>query len=317
MVVLDRSGAWALDGSPTCAHWVAASLDIEVCTAREWIRVGVALERFGRLREAFVGGRLSYSKVRTLSRVLTDEYEVELCELAERVPAGRLATAVAAWLGRREDPAETERRHHRARGLSWRVEPDGMLIGSFRLPPVAAGRLTAAVDAQVMRRESVPNPAESGGGVSADASPPPRVRVWPSVSQQRADALIELVTHGGATVETELIIHVRADGCALDDGTPIVGSIVERLAPESFLRVLIHDAERRPINASGRQRHPTARQKRVVRARDQACVDCGNTDFLEDDHVPEYHTTRRTHVDELHTRCRDCHRARHQKPDSG
>ena len=35
---LDASGEWAADGEPSCAHWVAAALDIELCTAREWLR---------------------------------------------------------------------------------------------------------------------------------------------------------------------------------------------------------------------------------------------------------------------------------------
>lgn len=46
VVELDRSGAWACDGSRTCAHWVVSALDIEVCTAREWIRIGLALEQY-------------------------------------------------------------------------------------------------------------------------------------------------------------------------------------------------------------------------------------------------------------------------------
>jgi len=40
---LDRSGEWALDGSRTCAHWVATALDVEVATARQWLRVGKTL----------------------------------------------------------------------------------------------------------------------------------------------------------------------------------------------------------------------------------------------------------------------------------
>ncbi len=43
VVELDRSGAWGLDGARSCAHWVADALDIEISTAREWIRVGLAL----------------------------------------------------------------------------------------------------------------------------------------------------------------------------------------------------------------------------------------------------------------------------------
>jgi hypothetical protein len=131
------------------------------------------------------------------------------------------------------------------------------------------------------------------------------------VAQQRADALLGLVQGGGAKVDTEVVLHVRGDGCTLDDGTPIAGSVVERVAPVSLLRVLIHDAERHPINASGRRRHPSARQQRVVHERDRGCVDCGATTLLELDHEPAYALSGHTIVDELHERCWTCHRARH------
>ncbi len=317
VVELDRSGEWALDGARTCAHWVASALDIEASTAREWLRVGRALERFRRLAAAFAEGRLSYSKVRTVTRVVKDETEAELCELAAITPADRLSTAIAAWLGAREDPEETEDRHRQARSLKYRVEPDGMVVGWFRLPPLSAARLTAAVDAWVMRNGG-PDRTEGGGDASADASSPrtvdgsPSRRRWPSMAQQRADALVALIADGGADVKAEVVLHVRGDGCTLDDGTPVPGSIVERIAPNAFLRALIHDAERRPINASGRHRHPTARQRRVVLERHRRCVDCGETELLEYDHRPSFEATKRTLVDELEPRCRDCHRARHR-----
>jgi hypothetical protein len=121
---------------------------------------------------------------------------------------------------------------------------------------------------------------------------------------------------GGALVDTEVVLHVRGDGCTLDDGTPIAGSVVERIAPASFISVLIHDAERRPVNASGRHRHPTRRQKRVVHERDRGCVDCGSTELLQHDHVPDYTITKHTLVDELEERCWPCHRARHAQEGS-
>jgi hypothetical protein len=83
------------------------------------------------------------------------------------------------------------------------------------------------------------------------------------------------------------------------------------------VRALIHDAESRPINASGKQRHPTARQRRVVQARDCACVDCGSTEFLQYDHDPDYDRSKRTIVDELRLRCRACRRARHRRQSAG
>ena len=116
---------------------------------------------------------------------------------------------------------------------------------------------------------------------------------------------------------TEVILHVRGDGATTDDGTPICDSVIAELVPDAFLRVLIHDADAKPINASGRQRHPTARQRRVVKERDRSCVDCGRHDLGEYDHVPEYETTRRTIVDELQLRCAPCHHRRHHPPTAG
>jgi len=299
---LDASQEWALDRSPTCAHWVAAALDVEVCTAREWLRIGRALRELTVIDAAFAEGRVSYSKVRALTRVATAENEAELCRLAERVPAGRLGHALGAWLVRHETPAETEARQHEARGLWWRVDPDGMVVGVFRLAPARAAQLTTAVDAAVSRCDP---------DASADAREACAAR-WPSVAQQRADALIELIAEGGATLATEIVLHVRGDGCTLDDGTPVAAAIVERIAPDAFLRALIHDAYGRPIDASGRHRHPTTRQRRVVRERDRGCVDCGSTEFLEYDHEPPFEQTGRTVVAELRLRCRECHRARHR-----
>ena len=88
---LDASGEWAADGEPSCAHWVAAALDIELSTAREWLRIGRALVELDVIAGAFEQGRLSYSKVRALTRVATVESQAELCRLAESVPAERLA----------------------------------------------------------------------------------------------------------------------------------------------------------------------------------------------------------------------------------
>lgn len=321
----DESGAWAFDGSPTCSHWIASALDVEVCTAREWLRIGHRLESLPTIDAAFAEQRLSYSKVRALSRVATPDSELELCELAERVPAGRLASHLSAWLNRNEETEDTERRHAEQRHLSWRVEPDGMVSGSFRLPPLEAGAFISAIDSDVMRHRPTspdvatadPTSAERADSAPADASDPGdepaavAAERYPSFGQQRADALVRLMSSGGGSTVTEVVLHVRGDGCTLDDGTPVADSAVARLVPESFIRLLIHDAERQPINASGRHRHPTLRQKRFVKERDRVCVDCESNEHHEYDHLPDFEESRRTVVDELQLRCSTCHRRRH------
>lgn len=291
------SAEWVRAGSPTAAHWIADVADIEVSTAREWIRVGRHLRDLPATADAFATGALSYAKVRTLTRVATVDNESELIELAIPIPAGRLGQAIAAWVARTSDADELARHQKRSRSVRRRIQPDGMVTYTMHLPPLTAGHLDAHLDAWVMAGRSRRN-------ASADA---------PSIAQQHADAVAHLVANGSGGSTVELIIHVRGDGCSLDDGTPVPDSEVARLVPAAFIRALTHDAAGDPIGVSRRRRHPTTRQKRFVKERDRVCCDCGRADLLQYDHNPDYEQTRRTTVHELELRCGPCHRARHRR----
>jgi hypothetical protein len=142
-------------------------------------------------------------------------------------------------------PDDLRRRHQRETGLPGRTEPDGLGVITLRLPPLQHGAVMAAIDATVMTT------TKSAECASADASSPPGVVAEdgrPSLGRRRATALVGLVTGGGAKVSTVVIVQVRADGATLADGTPIAGTLAERLLPESFIRAMIHDAGSHPIN---------------------------------------------------------------------
>ncbi len=135
----------------------------------------------------------------------------------------------------------------------------------------------------------------------------------PTLAQQRADAFVLLFLGRNIELVTEIVIHIRGDGTTFDDGTPITDNAVCRQLDHAFIRAMIHDSRRRPIDASNRRRHPTTRQKRVVlETHNHECVDCQATDLLELDHNPPYQQTRHTITTELEPRCAPCHRARHR-----
>ncbi len=287
---------WIADGSPSAARWIADHLDVCCATAREWIRVGRALSELRATAVAFENGNLSFAKVRSITRIATPDNELALLEIAERVPADQIAKALAIWSTHNEPDDIIDARQHASRSVRWRNEPDGTVTALMRFTPLAAGIMQAAIDTQMMRNKHARD---------ADGT-------WPTVANRRADAIVELLTnHMGARRKFEVILHVRGDGSSLDDGTPITDSSVASLLPEAFIRLLIHDAERRPVNASCLRRHPTPRQKRVVKERDRSCVECGRHDLLEYDHTPAYELSGRTHTDDLKIRCAPCHTAKH------
>ena len=291
-----NSPEWILTGSPTAAHWLAMIADVEPCTAREWIRIGRIIQTLPATADAFANREISYSKVRTLTRLATPDNERELLAIATTTTAADLGRALAAWLHRNADPEDIDAHHQGQRSVKWRTEPDGMVSFSLRLPPLLAAMLITFLTTWVMR--SKPS-ADSAGN-------------WPTVAQQGADAIEALLTDGAGNMDTEVVLHVTGDGNTLDDGTPLSDNIIAKLIPESFIRALIHDSHNHPIDATNRRRHPNKRQKRLVKARDQRCVDCGRTDLLEYDHVPSYEHTGHTITTELRLRCAPCHHQRHR-----
>ena len=352
---------WFAHGFASPATAIAQTLDIHSSTAREWIRVGHALDSLPLIDQEFRSNRLSYAKARILTRWADPDNEEELLELAADRSANRLTVAVATYLAGSENDSERDLRHHDNRSVTVRTDADGMVVIRASLPPSIGKQVAAAVNAIVQRVAATPfddtpeaGPAEaSDGGVSADASVPPTVtdfdtrgdggasadapaeptmaeqlrelrRRWqpadsddlciPTRAQQRADAFVLLFLGRNIDVLTEVIIHVRADGTTFDDGTPLTENAVWQRLDVSFIRTMIHDGERRPIDASNRRRHPTTRQKRVaMEAHHHECVDCQSTDLLELDHNPPFWQTGHTVSTELEPRCAPCHRARHRR----
>jgi len=64
----DRRSGWADQGAISCAAWLSWRCSISPTTAREHVRVAQALERMPRTAALFARGRLSYSKVRAITR---------------------------------------------------------------------------------------------------------------------------------------------------------------------------------------------------------------------------------------------------------
>lgn len=111
------SPEWVLTGSPTAAYWLAIIADVEHCTAREWIRIGPILQTLPTTADAFENREISYSKVRTLTRIATPGNERELLEIANTTTAADLGRALAAWLHRNADSEDIDADHQRQRSV--------------------------------------------------------------------------------------------------------------------------------------------------------------------------------------------------------
>ena len=266
-------------------------------------------------------GEISYAKARVLVPSLTATNAAELIDIAASTPAGRLGAAIAAWSHRHEDPDLLAQRQRDARSCSWRTEPDGTVILTARLTPAAAGAVCAVIDTHVTRTQpkSVDPTPDNPADASADGTPMPGRH--PSLAQQRADALVTIVTtppgdNKTPAVQAEVVVHVAANGNTLTDGTPLSDHSVTAMLPDAFVSLLLHDTRRQPVDASPRRRFPTRRQRRIADARHPECAQpgCHASTFLEYDHIQPYTTAGPTTIANLQRLCGPHNRAKAAHP---
>src|SRR3984885_4783352 len=147
----DARKGWADWEMTSCAQWLSWKCQLSSGTAREHVRVARALRDLPVIRAEFGAGRLSYAKVRALTRIATPATEASLAELAAPMTANQLERFARAHRQVSAADDQTARLHRR---LAFHFEDDGSLSGTFRLPPLAGAVLLKALRAAAADLES-------------------------------------------------------------------------------------------------------------------------------------------------------------------
>jgi hypothetical protein len=341
----DDRGGWRGDGIRSCAHWLSWRAGMSLRTGAERLRVAHALRNLPHITEAFAAGKLSYSKVRAITRIagsdtatltrIAADIAADTSQLrhttvadpatAERVllnlalsgTASHVETIVAAVRRRHTPPEDLAAR----RSLSWQWDEDGSLILRAHLTPDAGATLIAAIDALVPPRTPIahraePSPADLHQRAVEQEPGPTADRV----AARRADALLALVRGDTAeTVErgtTQVIVHLDAGtGAArLDGGPEIPDSTAERLACDARVQVLLNDRPGNRMYLGRARRLASPAQIAALTVRDgQACQfpGCTHTRHLHAHHVRHWLHGGRTDVDNLVLICSFHHQVIH------
>ena len=86
----DERAGWLQWGLGNCAEWLHYRCDFSMNAAREKIRVAHAMKTLPDIAAAFSSGRLSYSKVRAMTRVVGAHNEEELLSFALKTTTARV-----------------------------------------------------------------------------------------------------------------------------------------------------------------------------------------------------------------------------------
>jgi hypothetical protein len=149
----DARRGWATWDMPSCAAWLSWKCQLSSGTAREHVRVARALRALPAIRGALAAGRLSYAKARALTRIADPDTDQDLAEMAEPMTANQLDRFARAH--RTVTRADDEQARI-TRRLTWRIEDDGSLTLTARLPPQDGAAVLTALRAAT--RDSDPPP---------------------------------------------------------------------------------------------------------------------------------------------------------------
>jgi hypothetical protein len=265
---------------------------ISLRTARDYVRVARALEELPLTCAEFAAGRLSYSKVRALTRVVTPKSEKDLVEVAQHATASQIDRIVAGFgtVKRNMDPNRARAQLQR-RGVWFETHDDGTATITARGTPDAVALVKHVIDAVVPELpDLVDEPAAPQAAKRFDALEHV-IRVYLEPDEHAAPK-VETVVH--ADVET--LAEDQPGRCELEDGTGLTGATLQRLSCDSGLR-LARDRQGKTLDIGRRSRSIPPPLRRAIIDRDHgACRFSGCTHHGRLQVHHRQHWSRRGHT---------------------
>lgn len=318
----DEAEGWYTQGALSCAHWLTWRIGVGPGTAREYVRVARALASLPRIDDALRHGRVSYCKVRALTRCADAQNEEELLALAVHSTGAELEKIVAKY-----------RRVLRVEGYIPVDDPDfrfvrrtetqsGMVRITAQLLPEEAAIVTKALE--IARRRASESREDVSAGTPEGLGE--RLEAERRDAADRVDGLLWLAEAAlagqvgdAAAKPVEVVVHVDAsdiDGApesSLDDGRSLEPETTARSLCDTGIVRMTEDEAGTPLDVGRRTRTIPPALKRALRTRDGGCRFPSCTRTRTDGHhiVPWAHGGA-TALGNLVSLCRRHHRFVHE-----
>jgi hypothetical protein len=312
----DDRFAWRKWGFKTCAEWLAYRSEISLSAAREKMRTAHALRSLPAISAAFAEGRLSYSKVRAVTRVAQTYGEDLLLKYALDANVARLEERCRQIRNVLPDSVHHARRAWENRFLTmWRDEARGILRLTLEVPVEDGEIIARALDCAV-----------AGGEVTTDVDPDAiaesKSAAW---AAQQADAFVAVAksylggSHGGEGGVTadhyQVVVH--ADAKSLTGGvgrTDLPIDTMKRLLCDCSMVVVTEDANGSPLDVGRKQRTVSTQLRRALYARDRGCTfpGCHRKRYLDGHHLKHWINGGETNPDNMTLLCTHHHRSLHE-----
>ena len=311
----DEQRGWAGPGLHSCAHWLSWKCGMSLHTGREYVRVAKALRPLPEMRKAFEQGELSYSKVRTLTRVATPTNEKQMVRLGREAPASQI-DRLTAGLRKVTDNESGKSREPERLQVRWHWDPDtGDFVIKGRLAAQDGARILAVLtSAERERTRTDSTSQEDEPTTEQNAVKKPPGDIGPALL-----AMAEIATTVDANTTTrtgtsaEVVFFHEHDNLRIPGGPALTNSDSEEVLCNAHLR-LAKTKKQCVLNLGRKTRVTSHKQMLALNYRDGSCrtPGCGRTRFLHAHHVRFWGRGGETNLDNLIMLCGTCHRALHR-----
>ena len=323
-----REGVRFYEGLKSTAHWLGWACSMAAGTAREHLRVARALPELPLTVAEFGAGRLSYSKVREITRVVGRVEEEVLVEMARAMTAAQLSRTISSF--RAVDGSRLDQESRRE--ARWHVREDGMVEIRAVLPAETGAELLTALDLALGRDGTSPPTSTalpSSTEPVAIAERCAEITAEATLEQRRADALHDIArTYLDAEPDDRsgedrhlVVVQVSAESlvedvpagtlprCGVVGGGPLEPRTAERLACTGKVSLAISDVHGEILHLGRARRLASRAQRRALRLRDGTCVfpGCHQSKHLDAHHLTPWSEGGSTDLDELALLCRRHH----------
>jgi hypothetical protein len=324
----DECEGWGGKGLISCAHWLNWKCGIDLGTAREKVRVAHALKDLPQISLEFRHGRVSYSKVRAMTRVATAKNEEYLLMIARHGTAVHVERLVHNYRNvKRIEALDSENTRHAQRELHWYVDDEGYWVIRGRLT-AEQGALVQTVLQQVME-EDFREQRDVPAGISS-TEPPDEIHSRPEpISLRRADALVRMaqgyLSEATSNSADRFMVHVHTDmetlkqdgvggQAELEEGGNISAETARRVACDAGLVHWLENSDGEPLSIGRKSRTIPPAIRRALQRRDGGCrfPGCNCSRFVDAHHIQHWADGGETAMENLVLLCRHHHRLVHE-----
>ncbi|ASJ74309.1 DUF222 domain-containing protein [Granulosicoccus antarcticus] len=300
LVRFDDLEGWKASGARYCAAWMNLEIGVGIQSGWEYLRVGRKLRTLSTLRALFRAGKLSWSKVRLISRVADADNEKCLCHAALDASVSDVKRLCAGFRWQEDDNGEAENdralQQLASRALTWSESGNGNTRIQLTLPPETAQAFLNSVEYSLSQLDDTKEPKD-------DASS--------TISQRRADATVLMAETSLHNAGRDIVtadryqVIVSVDASALTKGGddsnipskrpsikgsgPVARETARRIACDCSLTIN-KTVNGEPVDIGRKSRIWPNAMARAIRERDQHCVwpGCTQTQHLHIHHLQHW-----------------------------